>query len=97
MKNKLKSICKVETDNTVVARVNYKKTQTKKHKQSHIVTEENQVSITRMKFADKSLFILSHVANFSYFKIAIDDVISGGPCPLCNGPLNWISCSCACS
>lgn len=93
MKNKLKCICKVQTDNTVVVRVNYKNT----NKQSHIVTEENQISITRMKLADKSLLILSHVANFSYFKIAIDDVISGGPCPLCNGPLNWIYCSCACS
>lgn len=84
MKDKLKSICKVQTDNTVVARVNYKNT----NKESHIVTEENQVSITKMKLADESLFILSHVANFSYFKMAIDNVISRGPCPLCNGPLN---------
>lgn len=42
MKNKLKSICKVKTDNTVVVRVNYKNT----NKQCHIgKTEENQVSI----------------------------------------------------
>lgn len=41
MKNKLKSICKVKTDNTVVVRVNYKNT----NKQCHVVTEENQVSI----------------------------------------------------